>query len=99
MKKPKKRKLKGFAKLLSNNLKNNLDRKEIKEITKALTKLDTLNQDNKSQPKALEKFLKLVEEKNTEKLVEYFKQYGIAPKLAELNLDNLIAEEIKDLSS
>lgn len=47
---------------------------------------------------ALENFLKLVEEKDVEKLVKYFEKYGIDPGLTRLNLDNLIAEEIKDLS-
>ncbi len=48
---------------------------------------------------ALENFLKLVEEKDTENLVKYFEKTGIDPVLARLSLDLLVAEEIKDLSS
>ncbi len=99
MKKSKKRKLKGFAKLLSDSLKNNSNKKESPEIAQAVTKLSTLTKENQSQPKTLDKFLKLIEEKDTEKLVEYFEQYGISKQLARLNLDNLIAEELRDLSS
>ena len=99
MKKSKLRKLKGFAKLLSDSRKNNSNKKPSQEIAQALTKLDALTKENQSQPQTLDNFLKLLEEKDTEKLVEYFEQYGIDPKLARLNLDNLIAEELKDLSS
>lgn len=78
MKKSKLRKLKGFAKLLSDSRKK---------------------KDSSSQPRNLDNFLKLLDEKDTEKLVEYFEQYGIDSQLARLNLDNLIAEELRDLSS
>ncbi len=99
MKKSKSRKLKGFAKLLADSRKNNSNKKPSQEIAQALTKLDALTKDSSSQPQSLDNFLKLLEEKDTEKLVEYFEQYGIDPTLARLNLDNLIAEELRDLSS
>ena len=99
MKKSKSRKLKGFAKLLADSRKNNSNKKPRQEIAQALTKLDAKKKDSSSQPQSLDNFLKLREEKDTEKLVEYFEQYGIDPTLARLNLDNLIAEELRDLSS
>ncbi|MGK7893044.1 MAG: hypothetical protein AB4372_05245, partial [Xenococcus sp. (in: cyanobacteria)] len=77
MKKSKSRKLKGFAKLLADSRKNNSNKKPRQEIAQALTKLDAPKKDSSSQPRSLDNFLKLREEKDTEKLVEYFEQYGI----------------------
>ena len=68
-------------------------------IDRALQRVDATTQRNQSRPSALENFKKLVKEGNTEKLTEYFKQYGIAPDIARLSLSSLIQEELIDLSS
>jgi hypothetical protein len=44
-----------------------------------------------------ETFLKLLNEGDEMKLAQYFSRYGIAPELAQLNLEILIAEELRDL--
>ena len=69
------------------------------KVDQVLQKVDTTTRRNQSCSSALEDFKKLVKEGNTEKLTDYFKQYGIAPDVAKFGLHRLIAEELRDLSS
>jgi len=69
------------------------------KVDQVLQKVDATTQRNQSCSSALEDFKKLVKEGNTEKLTDYFKQYGIAPDVAKFGLHRLIAEELRDLSS
>ncbi len=66
--------------------------------SKKKTKKSKKESKNPKKSIALENFLKLVEEKDVEKLVKYFGKYGIDPTLARLNLAGFISEEIRDLS-
>ena len=70
------------------------------QLDKHIDSIDKRTEHNRSSLSALENFKSIVEEGNTGKLTAYFnEQYGIAPDIARLNLENLIAEELRDLSS
>ena len=70
------------------------------QLDKHFDSIDKQTEYNRSQPSVLKNFKAIVEEGNTEKLTAYFKEnYGIAPNIARSNLENLIAEELRDLSN
>ena len=81
---------KGFGKAPKSSSERN--------IQKLIERVDMQTATNRTTPKALESFTKLVDEGNTQELINYFKQYGIDPEIARLNLDVLIAEELRDLA-
>ncbi|MEM7756511.1 MAG: hypothetical protein AAF298_00060 [Cyanobacteria bacterium P01_A01_bin.40] len=73
--------------------------RQLGEISQICQSIDRLTIQNKNEAHALEKFFKMVNQGNVEKLREYFFQYGVDPEFVKLNLDSLIAEELIDLST
>lgn len=75
-----------------------LDKDSHPEVREWLESVDSKTEINRQQPNAYLNFQKLVKENNTEKLIEYFSQYGIDPTIVQLSLKTLIEEELRDLS-
>jgi hypothetical protein len=69
-----------------------------RNIQKLIEQVDIQTATNQANLEALENFTRLVNEGNTQELINYFKQYGVDPGITRLNLDVLIAEELKDLA-